>query len=254
MRRDAGPGAALANRFAKAHEIGGLQIAKAAVQRAVVIEGGAAAEVVAIDQGDAQPARGGIPGGHQPADAAADHEQIEGAGAERLQVASHSAAGSRIESRHLHYSYSSCHRATVRRARADRARAGLLERAHSRSGDHDASVRLPRILSGSRRIPFRQAASSADADSLRGARRQARARCRVRHRRRSGAICAGRRRVVGVDLAESADSAGAAERRDISGCAPDWSSPTASGCRFRTISSTYVFAHGVVQYTANGEE
>ena len=59
------------------------------MQRAVMVERGAAAEVVSIDQGDAQAASGGIPGGHQPADAATDDEQIEAAGAERVQVASH---------------------------------------------------------------------------------------------------------------------------------------------------------------------
>ena len=55
----------------------------------MVVEGGAAAEIVPIDQRHAQAAGGAVPGGHQPADAAADDQQIEWAAGERVEVASH---------------------------------------------------------------------------------------------------------------------------------------------------------------------
>ena len=74
---------------AQARQIGGLQIAQAAVQRAMVVERGAAAEVVPIDQRDVQAARRRIPRRHQAVDAAADDEQVEGVRGEGVQVADH---------------------------------------------------------------------------------------------------------------------------------------------------------------------
>ena len=56
LRSDAGPCAAFADRLPEARQIGRLQIPQAAVQSAVVMKGGRAGEVVALDERDVQPA------------------------------------------------------------------------------------------------------------------------------------------------------------------------------------------------------
>ena len=48
------------------------------MDRAQVIEGAAAAEIVALDERDGQPALGRIAGNRQAVDAAADDEHVEG--------------------------------------------------------------------------------------------------------------------------------------------------------------------------------
>ena len=69
----------LDRQLAEPTQVGVLQIAKAAVQGAMVIERGTAAEVVPLDQRDMETARRGVPCRHQAADAATDHQQVEGA-------------------------------------------------------------------------------------------------------------------------------------------------------------------------------
>jgi hypothetical protein len=70
-----------------------LQIAEAAVQRAVVMKGRAAPEVVTIDKRDVQAARGRVPRGHQPADPAADHQDVESARRQRVKISDHAGNG-----------------------------------------------------------------------------------------------------------------------------------------------------------------
>jgi len=87
--RHARPRAPLAGRFAKPPEVELLQIAQTAVKSAVVMKGRAAPEVVTIDQRDVQAARGRVPGGHQAADPAANHQDVESARRQRIEISDH---------------------------------------------------------------------------------------------------------------------------------------------------------------------
>jgi len=68
------------------------------VQSAVVMKGGRAAEVVALDESDVQPPGRGVPGGHQPVDTPSDNEHVESAGGERIEITNHRRRGQ------VHYS------------------------------------------------------------------------------------------------------------------------------------------------------
>ena len=90
VRGDAQQGAPLPHVLAQLVEAQALQAADAAVQRLGVVERGAAADVAAIDQGDAQAAQGRIPGDGRAVDARADDHQIERL-AQPVQVPLHAA-------------------------------------------------------------------------------------------------------------------------------------------------------------------
>ncbi len=64
----------LADGFPHPGEIAAGQIADPAVHDAEAVRGGGAAEVAALDQGDLEPAQGGVPGDEGALDAATDHE------------------------------------------------------------------------------------------------------------------------------------------------------------------------------------
>ena len=89
VRGDARPRPPLAHRFPLAGDVAGLQVAKAAVQRAVVLERRGATEVVAVDQRRVQAARGRVPRGHQAVNAPADDEDVELSGGQGVEVAMH---------------------------------------------------------------------------------------------------------------------------------------------------------------------
>ena len=81
--------APLAHRLARAREVERLQVAQPAVDRAQVVERGAAAEVVALDERDRQAALRRVVGDRQAVDAAADDEHVEGAAGQAVEVADH---------------------------------------------------------------------------------------------------------------------------------------------------------------------
>jgi hypothetical protein len=86
VRRDAGEGAALADRLAGPNQIDGLQVAQAAVQGPQMVERRSAAEVGALDQRHRQAPLRRVAGDRQPVDAAADDEQIKWAADEPRRV------------------------------------------------------------------------------------------------------------------------------------------------------------------------
>ena len=90
MGGDAQDGAPLAHVLAQLVEAEALQAADAAVQGLGVVEGRAAADVTAVEQGDAQAAQRGVPGDGGAVDAGADHHQVERL-AQAIQVALHAA-------------------------------------------------------------------------------------------------------------------------------------------------------------------
>ncbi len=92
LRSDAGPCAAFADRLAEARQIRRLQIPQAAVQSTVVMKGGRAGEVVALDERDVQPAGRRVPGRHQPVDPPSDDEHVESPGGERIEITNHRGA------------------------------------------------------------------------------------------------------------------------------------------------------------------
>jgi len=67
-------------------EVAVLEVAEAAVDEAGGAAGGAAGEVVALHEGHAQAAQGGIAGGASAGDAAADDQDIKGVGREGAQT------------------------------------------------------------------------------------------------------------------------------------------------------------------------
>jgi hypothetical protein len=67
-------------------EVAVLEVADAAVDEAGGAAGGAGGEVLALDEGDAETAQGGIPGDATAGDTAADDEDIEGLGGESEQA------------------------------------------------------------------------------------------------------------------------------------------------------------------------
>src|SRR5262249_55123301 len=89
MRRDARKRAPLADRFPRAPEVERLQIPQAAVDRTEMIERRAAAEVVALDQRDRQPAVRRVVRDRQAVHTAADDEHVERAAGQPIDVANH---------------------------------------------------------------------------------------------------------------------------------------------------------------------
>jgi hypothetical protein len=82
-------GAPLSDRFPCTRDVGVLKISEAAVNRAQMVEAAAAAEVVALDQRNREPARRGVARDRKTVDAAADHEHIEGSAGELLYIPKH---------------------------------------------------------------------------------------------------------------------------------------------------------------------
>src|ERR1051326_6301418 len=77
MRRDAGQGPALAHRFARAAQIERLQVAQPAVDRTEVVERSAAAEILALDEGDRESALRRVVRDREAVNAAADDQDVE---------------------------------------------------------------------------------------------------------------------------------------------------------------------------------
>ena len=89
MRRNGRDDAPLDCRFARARDVERLKIAQAAMDRSEVIEGGAAAEIGALDECDGQAALRGVVGDRQAVDAAADDEHIKRTTGELVEVTLH---------------------------------------------------------------------------------------------------------------------------------------------------------------------
>jgi hypothetical protein len=89
MRRDAGEGAPLAHRFACASDVQVLQVAESAVNGAQVVEGTAAAEIIALDERHRGAALRGVVRDRQAVDAAADDEHVERALGEPVRISKH---------------------------------------------------------------------------------------------------------------------------------------------------------------------
>ena len=87
--RDARQRPALADRLAGTRQVQLLQVAQAAVDRAQVIERGAAAEIVALDQRHRQTALRRIVGDRQSADPAPDDEDVEGGRGQAIEISNH---------------------------------------------------------------------------------------------------------------------------------------------------------------------
>ena len=135
----------------------------------------------------------------------------------------------------------------------DRRGARVLGPAHSRSRDHPASGRLARFLRRSRSVSLREAAPPAPARGLRRLSRQIGARGRLRRRRSiwrdspGAARSRDRRRPVGRRRSSWPRANFAQQGLD----GTFRGRPTASSCRLPTTRFDFVYAHGVVQYTAN---
>ena len=89
VRRNARQRPPLPDRLAGARKIELLQIAQAAVDGAQMVERGAAAEIVALDQRHRETALRRIVGDRQPADPAADDEHVECGGGEPIEITNH---------------------------------------------------------------------------------------------------------------------------------------------------------------------
>ena len=89
MRHHSRQRAPLAQVLAHLGELAVLQRSHAAVDGLRVVEGGAGADVAAVDEGDFQAALRGIPGHRGAVDAGADYQQIVGFIGQPPQVASH---------------------------------------------------------------------------------------------------------------------------------------------------------------------
>ena len=89
MRRDPRERSPLAHRLPRAPDVERLKVPQPAVNRPQMIERAAAPEVVALDQRHRQAALRRVVGDGQTVNAAADDEQIEGAGGETIEVANH---------------------------------------------------------------------------------------------------------------------------------------------------------------------
>ena len=89
VRRHHGQGPPFADEPPHLRQAEGLQRPQAAVQGLQAVEGRAAAEVAAVDEGDAQAALGGVPGGERAVDPGADDQQIEGLIRQPAHVAHH---------------------------------------------------------------------------------------------------------------------------------------------------------------------
>ncbi len=89
MRRDAGERAPFAHRFARASDVQVLQVAEPAVNGAQVVEGAAAAEIVALDERHRSAALRRVVRDRQAVDAAADDEHVERALGEPVRIAKH---------------------------------------------------------------------------------------------------------------------------------------------------------------------
>ena len=83
VRGDASPCTPLVDLLTGLGELAVLQGAKSAVQRALMIEREAAAEIRSLDERDAESALRGVVGREQPVDPAADDQQIESPGRQR---------------------------------------------------------------------------------------------------------------------------------------------------------------------------
>ena len=89
VRRDPRDRPALAHRFPRAAHIECLQVPQPAVDRAEMVERRAAAEIVALDERDREPALRRVVRDRQPINAAADDQHVEGAGREPIEIARH---------------------------------------------------------------------------------------------------------------------------------------------------------------------
>jgi hypothetical protein len=94
VRRDAEQRAPLAARLEDEVEVAVLEVAYAAVDEARGAAGGAGAEVVALDEGDAEAAERGVARDAGARDAPADDEEVEGVAREALEEGG--AGGSRV--------------------------------------------------------------------------------------------------------------------------------------------------------------
>ena len=130
-------------------------------------------------------------------------------------------------------------------------RAHVLGLAHPRSGHHAARGRLAGFLRRPRSVSLREAAPPPSPGRVHGPSRPARARCRLRHRRRPGALRPRRR---ARDRRRRLRSGHPARRRAT------WRTSAShahllvadgEALPFADASFDYVFAHGVVQYTAD---
>ena len=93
LRRDARPDATFAHGFSKTRQIAGLQVPQSAVQGPMMVERRAAAEILSLDERDVEATRGRVPRGHQAVDAATDHEYVEAARNESVEIANHANEG-----------------------------------------------------------------------------------------------------------------------------------------------------------------
>ena len=78
---------ALARRLTQAGDVEPLEVAQAAVDRLQAVPGGAAAEVVRLQQGHAESARGRFPGRGRAVDAAPDDHDVMRTAAQGVEVA-----------------------------------------------------------------------------------------------------------------------------------------------------------------------
>ena len=248
-RRDARHRAALADGEPGLCDVAGLERPQAAVHRLGVIEGAAAAEVAALDERGGEAPLRRVVGDGEAVDAAADDEHVESFRREAGSVAGHDVAALGALPEGPEYSIVSG-RARQDHAAARRRGPGVLEPPHPRPGDHDAPAGLAGVLRGSRRVPFRQAAPPARPRRLQRLRRAARARGRLRRRRRPGALRQGRRGGHGRRRRRLGRRAGPGEPRHQSLSA---TLCVGDGERLPFPDDTFdfVYAHGVVQYTAD---
>ena len=89
MRRDARERPPLADRLARPGQIKALQIAQAAVDGPQMIERGAAAEIVALDERHRQTALRCIVRNRQPVNPAADDQHVERRSGQTIEVTHH---------------------------------------------------------------------------------------------------------------------------------------------------------------------
>src|SRR5262245_20023917 len=88
-RRNAREGPAFRARLARHRNVERLQIPEPAVDRAEMVEGGAASEVVALDERHRQAALGCVAGDRETVDAAAHDENVERGMREAIDIAVH---------------------------------------------------------------------------------------------------------------------------------------------------------------------
>ena len=89
LRRDPRQRPPLAHRFARPAKVERLQVAEPTVNGAEVIERGAAAEIVLLDERHRQTPLRGVIRNRQAVNAATDHEHIEGVAGQRIEIADH---------------------------------------------------------------------------------------------------------------------------------------------------------------------